>query len=362
MLLFLFFLSSGCQGRAPTGIAPATPESIEVEMVLGPGSLNLPDLRAGLSGLSSYKSVLTISFQGTRAGQSVNWSSTYTYLFTNAPHARQMTVENSGDTTEPASVLMAEMNGAAYEMRGEGTCGAAPLDAGSPFGRLHEPAAQLTSLFGAEQAGIETVNGVDAAHYTFDERALAEYGLSTSSGELWLATEGGYVLRYLRTTTADANYFGDDTQGTLSWEYQLTDVNQPLTLELPANCPPGLVDAPMLPDAANVQNLPGSLRYDTGSPVTDARAFYERELPKLGWELPAVVVLPEGMTQEEYEQALEALQDLGLADPGALSATPTPNPDEALMFFQQGNQTLTVLITREASGSHVLVVLGRSIE
>jgi hypothetical protein len=100
---------------------------------------------------------------------------------------------------------------------------------------------------------------------------------------VWLASAGGYIVRYSLTSNAGPDYFGDAIDGTISWDYELTAVNQPVTLALPDDCPPGLVDAPRLPDATSVDSLPGLLTYDSATPLADVVAFYQTELGTRGW-------------------------------------------------------------------------------
>lgn len=335
-----------------------SPEVVQLDIEVGPGSLNLPDPRLGLADLASYKSKLTASFEGTQAGQAVKWTQTFLFLQTKDPAARQLTVENTGAALELLPGFTAEIGGAAYQRLGDGTaCVASRLDVDNSLLQEFEPAAQLPGLWGADEAGKEVVNGVESAHYTFDERALGEEGLNESVGELWLASADGPVLRYRRTTTADASYFGNDTQGTLAWEYELTETDGTFSIDLPEDCPPGLVDAPRLPDAVNVNSLPGLLRYETASSVAQARDFYLQELPKLGWELPPQMQLPPGMTGEEYQKALEVLKSLG----GPVEPTPTEDPSKAFEVFRQGGQSLSVIITGGGPRTHVLIVLGKEV-
>ena len=366
ILVFLPLLASlACLtltgGTPPAGTEP-TREAVEVDVELGPGSFDLTDTRVGLDELSTYKATLTIAFDGTKDGQPHQWSSTYEALYTKEPLARQVTIQQTGETSEEEPQLpawMAEKDGAAYEIGADGSCTASVFDSQNPLGGLLDPAGLLTVVFGAEEAGQETVNGVAAAHYTFDERALVQNGRNKSTGEMWVASEGGFIVRYLVTTEGNADYFGGGMEGTLTRDYQLTDVNQPLTIELPADCPAGLVNAPLLPDASIVMNLPSLLAYDTGTSVLEARAFYEQELAKLGWQTPAAQ-LPEGMSQEEYDrmmQEFQSLQQLGLTQP-----KPTPDPGEAYLVFQQGGQLLYLLITVEPSGTRVQITLSRSVE
>jgi len=101
-------------------------------------------------------------------------------------------------------------------------------------------------------------------------------------------------------------------------------VNQPVTIQLPADCPPNIVDAPQLPDATNVQRLPGLLTFDTATSLADAAAFYKQQLPGLGWTL---------------------------AD--------GPNTTDAGVFldFARGDQTLTVILAAGEGGTRVNVVV-----
>jgi hypothetical protein len=363
MVIFLPLLASlACLtaiGGTPVGSGP-TQEAVEVDVVLGPGGFDLRDTRVGLDGLSTYKALLTISFDGTKDGQPHQWSSTFEALYTKEPAARQVAIRQTGDTSEEEPALpasMAEKDGAAYEIGEDGSCIATVFDAQDPLMELVDPAGLLTGVFGAEEAGQETVNGIETTHYTFDERALVQNGRNSSTGEMWVASEGGYIVRYLVTTRGNADYFGGGMEGTLTRDYELTEVNQPLTIDLPANCPPGLVNAPLLSDATNVVNLPSLLAYDTGTSVLEAHAFYEQELSNLGWQAPAYQ-LPEGMSQEDYERMLQEMQQLQ----GILQPTPTPDPSESFLVFQQGDQLLYVRINLVNSVTHVQIILTREVE
>ncbi|MFA5873700.1 MAG: hypothetical protein WC832_07015 [Anaerolineales bacterium] len=327
-----------CQPGAAVGTPAATPAvgdqatpegPLTVEVVFGPGSLNLTEPAAGLSDLSGYKATLILSFDGTQAGQSQQWSRTYVMLASQEPAARRLTIEKAGDISDPNQVFMAEVDGAAYERRGENACTASVIQEGSSLAERWEPAGFLTGVIGAEEAGSETVNGVAASHYTFDERAFGQLGVAKSTGEIWVASDGGYIVRYRVATEGNADYFGEDTEGTITWDYELTDVNQPVTFELPEDCPAGMVNAPLLPDAAVVVNMPGVLTYDTSSSLAEAGAFYQKQIPDLGWEL------------------------LG---------EPSISDSMVLLDYTQGDKTMTVIITTGDAGTKVHIVLGRSQE
>jgi hypothetical protein len=201
------------------------------------------------------------------------------------------------------------------------------IEQGNSLADWLEPAGFLTSVIGADKAGGETVNSVPVNHYSFDERALGQLGIAKSTGEMWVASDGGYIVKYTLTTKGDANAFGKGIEGTLTWDYELTDANQPVAIQLPKDCPAGMVNAPRLPGASNVLNMPSVLTYDTSSSLTDAAAFYQKQIPVLGWQ--------------------------PLGEPNITETT-------ALLDFTQGDQQMTVIITTGAGGTKVHILLGSS--
>jgi len=52
------------------------------------------------------------------------------------------------------------------------------------------------------------VNGVASTHYAFDQRALGEDQRTQANGELWVASQGGYLVKLLVKRQAKAEYFG----------------------------------------------------------------------------------------------------------------------------------------------------------
>jgi hypothetical protein len=307
LILIPLIVLSACLSLAGSSPAP-TPEPggilVQGNVIFGPGSFNYLRPAAGLSDLSSYRATLSVSFDGMEAGQPRQWSKTYVMLTTMKPLARQVTIEKSGQVSDPEPVFMAEVDGAAYERHGTHPCTVTAIVPEDSLAEQMEPAGFLSGVIGAEGVGIETVNGVAANHYTFDERALGQLGFAKSTGELWVALGGGYVVKYVLTTQGGADYFGAGVEGRATWNYRLTNVNQPLAIELPKDCPAGGVGAPLLPDAADAVSMPGRLLiYTTATSVADAAAFYRQELAALGWQQMANPVLGETLTLLDFTYA-----------------------------------------------------------
>ena len=330
LILLPLLVSLACKfvtGGSDTVIPAPAVIRIPQDVTFGAGPFSLTDMQAGLADLSSYKATLTYSFDGVVAGNTEQWSKTYVMLTKREPAARQLTIETTGGVPELETVFMAEADGTSYEHLPGGACTASVIEQGNSFADWLEPAGLLISVIGADEAGGETVNDVAANHYTFDERALGGADISKSTGEMWVASEGGFIVKYLLTTSGDADYLGEGKEGTLTWDYQLTDINQSVSFDLPKDCPPGLVDAPLLPDAVNVLNMPSMLSYDTSASVKDAAAFYTEQIPDLGCEV--------------------------VDEPSITDTT-------AMLEFTHEDQTMTVIITANDGVTIVRIVLSHS--
>ena len=361
MVRFAFFvltlLVASCAPsatEAPGEIPAPTEEWVEVDLKLGPGPLDFTEMQTGLDGLSSYVATLTIKFDGTESGSPAQWSSTYVMQRTAQPAAWQWTAEHEGRSP---SEFLAQRNGMLYAFDVNVACVGGMLDSENPYPRP-EPVDQLAGVLGAETGEHQTVNGVEADGYAFDERALAQADLTDSNGELWLATDGGFLVRYFVTTVADERFFGQGSSGKMTWDYELTDVNAELAFPLPEDCPAGLVDAPSLPDAANVVDMPGQLEYDSTTSVADALAFYEEQLPALGWGPPVI----EGIEGEEgieipqlspEEQAM--MEQLFGTQPAAEETAPS-------RAYGRGDEILTLFIEQVEGTTHVALYVDRDIE
>jgi hypothetical protein len=305
---------------------PGAPEiTFEAEIAFGDGPFDFPDPRAGLADLSSYSATLTVQFEGTRDANPEAWSRTYTMSATREPHARQWSIEQSGDLPTTGTVVRAEMNGLVYEKRGEAACLAEAINAADPLTERLELAGLLSGVIGAQPAGTERLNEIESDHYTFDERALGEGANSKSEGELWVAQAGAYLIRYRLTTRAGPDYFGEGVEGVLHLDYQLTDPGAPLTITLPDDCPPGLVDLPHLPGAENIQDSPGVSSYEVPYPVAETADLLEQALAPLGWT--------------------------SQADPGVTDTT-------GVLTYVMGERALIITIEATDSGSSVTVFMG----
>lgn len=283
----------------PSDDAPTAVSIPESYFEFGSGPFDLPDPAFGLAELSSYRTVLRLTFDGLRNGQPEQWSRSFEMTASQQGTIfDQMIVQVSGqaDSQPLSDQYLAEISGTQYEQLDGSECEATIMGEGAtPLAEDWEPARLLSPLRGADEAGIEEVNGVTTHHYTFDARALGLSGLGTGSGEAWVASEGGYLLKYTFQFEGSEEYFGEGegVTGALAWEYELLDINQPVVLSLPEGCPYGRVEVPMLDNAIETNELPGTTTYKTASAVEEVITFYQEQLPIIGWEVVAEPALSE---------------------------------------------------------------------
>ena len=91
----------------------------------------------------------------------------------------------------------------------------------------------------ATLVGDETMAGVAAKHWTFTIQGLgAESGaqVEANSGEVWVAKDGGYLLKYQVTASLRSDAASSEVSS-LTLTLELTSVNQPVNIQVPAACP-----------------------------------------------------------------------------------------------------------------------------
>ena len=185
----------------------------------------------------------------------------------------------------------------------------------------------LGGLEGAKYAGRETVNGIRTKHYTYDKIAFTLLGADSVSGEVWVADDGGYMVKEVLAWEGSGGPFTSQTEdkGKGTWTWELTDVNEPITIEPPEEClsPAGQADLPVLPDAQSRMQSPMGTQYASKTSVADAVKFYQAEMPAAGW-------------QPEDE--------------------PTIMGEIAMLSYVKDDQKVSIMITGDGEGGSMVIV------
>ncbi|HEY2916769.1 MAG TPA: hypothetical protein VGI98_06100 [Candidatus Limnocylindrales bacterium] len=290
---------------------------------IGSGPFFLSDPRSGLDALPAYEETLTIAFSGTVDGAPRQWSTTHRFQHTATPAMSMLTIEAGVGVGAPVEdpVLVAEGSGAMYEQAAAGPCMGRRLDPTRSRLAELEPAAQIPGLMGADEAGSESLSGVATKHYRFDGRAILEGAGPQTTGDVWVAAADGSVRKYVRSTTADAGYFGGGMAGTMTWTYGLRELDAATRVALPRACQ---LDVPVMSGATDLLVLPTYAGFDTSSTVAQVAAFYKAQLPPAGW---------------------------------AYASTPVTSSTQVVLTFKSGARVLNVIVTAAAAGRRVDLAL-----
>ena len=268
----------------------------------------------GLDQLSGYKASLKQDLTGTLDGQL--YERHIDYELSKQPSSGAFDYSNtvSGTDTRSFSLRLISLDGAFYQWeQSQSDCqGSIAQPSTIP---VTEPASLLLPITKADLVGKETINGIESSHYTFDRSSLIiAKGSEKVTGELWIAEDGGYVIKYLLNVAMPEKITGKDLEISQSWMYQLELVDQTDAVSLPAGCRPVPVEITPLEGSKNIAYGSGSLTFETSTKASEVVNFYLDQLSTLGWQSP-----------EKQPQ-------------GAITAP-------FLMDFRKENQVLTLLLS-----------------
>lgn len=287
------------QGELPK--EPAA-EPAANEALRGPGAFDLTEPAAGLDQLNRYSAVLSLSFDGTQQGNPYVVKETYRLSVDRDQDVRFLTIES----TDAAGNTVNKFTGIAGAVRYTQGAADQPCYAGlasTDQQAIFEPARMLPHLLGAEEAGQEVVGSTNAAVYQFDRLALGVGEEATAVGKVWIAQEGGWVVKYELSLQSDV-VFGDGISGEQRWSYEVSDVGTAETL-LPEACPSVLGDFPMPQESSGITRLPGKLQYQVNMTADALAAFYEEQLLAQGWTKQGDAVPASGGARWLYSKPVD---------------------------------------------------------
>jgi hypothetical protein len=308
IILFLALSTWAC------GLLPGQPDEAAIEetpeLEEPPASETATAYRGlDLAALEAYAATFEAGFT---AGDdpAVGWSYTVDTLAAGSPPARRraLRIEGVSPEQDPGDVTLTQVGDTQY-MTGEGTGEAgclifpASYDLEASFLTPDDflaPAALADVPL--DPAGPETVAGEPGTRYTFQAESLGDF--TDASGELVLADEGGYVLRYDFTSSTIDSHFMPGQAGQLSWHFAITNTSPGETLSAPDGC---AIDLPVMDDATELTSLFGVTTYTTPSSSEAVVAFYEEALPPEGWGRYTLPATQDDTTLLVYARAGEFL-------------------------------------------------------
>ena len=273
------------QATKSTALPPTTAANAE-------DALSVQSRDAGLDKLKSYRSQWRGEWKSTEASatQSTAWDWFEEISTSDKAHhwGSKMTDSKS---EKPVSFEFWQIGDTSYIMTTDEQ-GTQECMAFSGEGQINSAAkglltpGSLGGVSGAKYVGTDTVNGIRAKHYKYDEKAATLAGFGKVSGEIWVAEDGGYVVKDTLNWQGAAGLFGAGTKGTGSgtWTYQLQDVNKPLVIKAPEICEKGNVDVPVMADATEKARMGPMLTYKSAAAPKEVVEFYNKAMTKAGWQ------------------------------------------------------------------------------
>jgi hypothetical protein len=335
----------------PSGTKPAAVEGATESPADSAGGgveeapLDLNTSISGLETLNSYRNTFRIDWNGTKAQEPVTGFLAMNGAYVREPPAQEIHFEGQGfiegQDQGPSKVTFVQVGDTAWFYESESDSWsqlpAGSLDfAGGFFFAPQEFLSDFNTDKGRRSLLPQEVNGVQCYKYTFDEKDFigkedpTQGEVTRAKGEAYVAVDGGYVVRF--NVDADVRYTDPDQvfqEGTIAMAFDVFDINQPITIEPPAEAkaqPAGREDIPMLSDAQVEYSSAGTISYRTDSSVEDAAKFYKDEMPKNGWKA-------------KEENAIL--------------------PESAVLNYTKGNETATLFVGTDENGTSVLITVAK---
>lgn len=282
---------------------------------MGGVPLDLNDVTAGLDALDSYKATFNMSFDGTDNGQPKTGSFQSVEEFVKNPPAKRTTITGLNASASESTVTpdsntfqMIQVNGKDFVRIGT-TCLQQTASEAPQAASMFTPASVIGGVRGAQLAGEETINGVPTRHYKTDVTGIEALGYLSAQGDVWVAQPGDFVVKYTLQATGKDQFFGNtNSEGTVKWTYEISDVNQPIDIRPPADCASAAQDIPIMSDAENQSVVGPVTTYNSPSKSDEVVAFYEKEMAANGWTEKEGGFSAAGVSQKVYGKDKRTVQ------------------------------------------------------
>jgi hypothetical protein len=259
------------------------------------------DLKKGLDALDSYQLNMTIkAYERDSEGTTIEKATTMTQevdAVAGDEHTLMVTSDSSesGSSDSGAALNNIEtytIEGVTYLLfpgdDGAVSCMRSPSDESTNVNYT----ASMSQAFGSmEDIKLvkegEMVNGVKTNHYTFDEMNLKNAKLTKAAGDVWVAQDGGFVVK-ITAKGAGPAFLENDEDKIVEYDitYSVEDINQAITITAPDSCQQGLPDELPVPASATLEvSMEGFYSLKSTESSDLVAEFYRAALPERGWEI-----------------------------------------------------------------------------
>ncbi len=255
------------------------------------------------SNLDSYRSKMTITSKGTKDGQEVTETLDMTTEYTKDPQMQHIVMSGTAvDDGQGGSIEMYTTADTMYMKMGDQWLSMPATEDNQIGESIITPDDMLADTCGWTKEKDTEINGVAVEHYTTTKAQLEQCSglglltgvgdLTDAGGDLYVAKDGNYVAQmdfFYEGTGLDINLGSADEsvqQGRLEIHFEMTDVNQPISIQIPeAATQAGAMpeDIPIPADAEEASNMFGMITYQSAQSPQELADYYKAEMPNNGW-------------------------------------------------------------------------------
>jgi len=270
--------------------------------------------------LSSYRSLMRITTVAEINGQEETQTIDISIAYTSDPLAQHMSMSGEALGAEGETVEMYLVEDTMYMKMGDQWLSLPASEEDFSTDSFITADSLLEDVCGWKDEGRDEIDGVKVRHWKFtkedfDECMLLEDlqsmgEITDAGGDLYVAEDGNYVVLMEmfyegEALDLDVGEEGDEVKAQrMEIHYETTDVNEPFTIEAPAEAlESGALpeDLPMPDDAADVNNMFGMITFTSELGPEAVFDFYKEEMPQNGWTEVTAEASP-GFWMMEYSQ------------------------------------------------------------
>jgi hypothetical protein len=300
------------QKAEPTAVVEPTAEpepTAAAEPTAVGGDLSLDSRDAGLDKLKSYRVSWKAEWEGKKDGKTDKAVWDWLQEYTADPTVIHSVWQGTGASGNEAGSMeiWEDGNYASFittDPEGVRSCSTLwnTMQNSLP-GRVFSPS-MLGGLSGAKYAGTEVVNGIRSNHYKYDEKAANRTDLGKVAGEIWVAADGGYVVKDAVSWEGGAGPIEAATpagvSGKGSWAWELTDPNGSVTIPPMAACESATDGLPLISGGEQKKVTGDVATYVTFTKADKIVAFYQEEMATGGWQQSGEPTSKDGVSTQEF--------------------------------------------------------------
>jgi len=254
---------------------------------------------------------MTVESEWVKADNPFGYNSSMTMSGMNMPTG----AAGEGDENQPSEFQIVSVDDTTYMKIGDQWVNMPRDESGTDGSDILNIDDFVTGMEDMKKVGKETINGINAVHYTYKDSVLTEkmfqdmlstqlkdgetvdnYQLENAeaSGDIWIATKGNYPVKGEFKMNATYKSKTGDKQIEIKGHtlVEITEINGDITIEPPADAPkPGQVDVPgfepgtfPIPEQTTVEgSMMGMTTMTSQLSVDEVASFYDENLTSMGW-------------------------------------------------------------------------------